>query len=208
MAADTENPKKKFDRTWLYVGAFFVLGWVVVLYFFGGNLITSEYLEDGLPPVQMADFSWEMLDLEGKPVSFSKYKGKTIVLNIWATNCGPCVMEMPSIAKLASDPRLRDVAFLCVAGDESAEPVKQFISGKNWPMTMLRVESAPPVFMTDAIPATFIIAPDGKIVTTVMGAEDWDNAKVLEMLMELSKPNPPAPGSAPKGSPTTPTPVS
>ena len=49
-----------------------------------------------------ADFDWTVLDLEDQPVSFSKFKGKTVFLNFWATWCGPCVREMPSIDSLAA----------------------------------------------------------------------------------------------------------
>ena len=198
MALATESPKQKPDRTWLYAGAFFALSWVVVLIFFGGDLITAEYAADEASPVVMADFVWPMKDLEDHPADFSKYKGKTVFLNIWATSCGPCVKEMPSIAKLASEPRLRDVAFLCVSTDESAEPVKEFLRGKAWPMTMLRADTAPEVFRTEGIPATFIIAPDGTIASSILGAEEWDDPKFVAMLMKLSAPKPPAADSPAK----------
>lgn len=201
MALGTESQKKKPDRTWLYAGAVFALFWVVVLFFFGGDLITAEYLEDSVPPVQMADFSWKLKDLQENPVELSRYRGKTIFMNIWATNCGPCVKEMPSIATLASDPRLRDVAFLCIASDETAEPVKEFLRGKNWPMTMLRAEDAPEVFRTEGIPATFVIGPDGAIVASTVGAREWDDPKVVDMLAKMVQPKPPAPDSKGKDEP-------
>ena len=201
MASGTENSKGKSKRTWLFLGAAFAVFWGAILFFFGGDLITSEYLEDSLPPVPTADYSWKLKVLQEKPVELSQYKGKTIFMYIWATNCGPCVKEMPSIAKLASDPRLRDVAFLCIAGDESAEPVKAFLQGKNWPMTMLRAEDAPEVFRTEGIPATFVIGADGSIVASTVGAREWDDPKVVEMLVQMVAAKPPT--SAPNpGSPT------
>ncbi len=67
-----------------------------------------------------ADYDWSLMDLDGQPVSFAKFKGKTVFLNIWATWCGPCVGEMPSIAKLARNPRLQDknIEFVCVSTDD------------------------------------------------------------------------------------------
>ena len=81
-------------------------------------------------------------------------------LNVWATWCGPCVQEMPSIARLADDPRLKgkDIAFVCVSIDQSSAAVRTFLEGRPWRMSFFRAEDIPPVFSTDGIPATYIIA--------------------------------------------------
>ena len=72
-------------------------------------------------------------------MQFSRFKGKTVFLNIWATWCGPCVGEMPSIARLAENPRLKgkNIEFVCVSTDDSTDKVVRFLRGKNWPMTVL-----------------------------------------------------------------------
>ena len=69
-----------------------------------------------------ASYDWTFLDLERPAGDVRPFKGKTVFLNIWATWCGPCVKEMPSIARLAEDPRLKDkgIAFVCVSIDESS----------------------------------------------------------------------------------------
>ena len=70
-----------------------------------------------------ADYDWSPVDLNDQPVPFSRFKGKTVFLNFWATWCGPCVSEMPSIEELAKNPRLRDknIAFVCVSRDVSTD---------------------------------------------------------------------------------------
>ena len=84
-------------------------------------------------------------DLDDRPVHFSKFKGKPLFLNIWATWCGPCVQEMPSIARLAENPRLKGkgIQFVCISTDESSAAVRRFIDGKNWSMTFLRADRLP-----------------------------------------------------------------
>jgi hypothetical protein len=62
-------------------------------------------------------------------------------------------------------------------------------------MTFLRAEKLPSVFLTDGIPATFIIAPDGRIAATEVGAADWDAPEVVEFLAKLAGPS--AAGPAP-----------
>ena len=83
---------------------------------------------------QPADYDWSLLDLNDQPVSFAKFKGRPVFLNIWATWCGPCVREMPSIAALAADPRLegKNIEFVCVSTDDSTEAVRRYLEGKNW----------------------------------------------------------------------------
>ncbi len=174
-------PRPKPDRSWLYIVIAFVGFWIVYLAFFApGNRRPLESSAIDVP----ADYDWAAEDLHGQPVSFSQFKGKTVFLNIWATWCGPCVGEMPSIARLAENPRLKDrnIEFVCVSTDDSTEKVSRFVRDKNWAMTVLRSTSFPPVFTTEAIPATFIISPAGRIVAAEVGASDWDTPETLAFL--------------------------
>jgi thiol-disulfide isomerase/thioredoxin len=173
--------KPRPDRSWIIIALVFLGFWVVYLTFFApGNRQPLEGSGIDLP----ADYNWTLADLSEQPVQFSRFKGKTVFLNIWATWCGPCVGEMPSIARLADNPRLKDknVEFVCVSTDDSIDKVVQFVRDKNWPMTVLRARSLPPVFTTEAIPATYIITPDGRIVAAEVGANDWDRADVVAFL--------------------------
>ena len=136
---------------------------------------------------QPAAYSWRLTDLDGQPVEFGDYKGKTVFLNIWATWCPPCVAELPSIGRLAANPKLKNVAFLCVALAEPADAVKGFLKGKNLPMTFLTAEDTPAVFSTQGIPATFLIASDGRVAASQIGGADWDNPEVVALLVSLGK---------------------
>jgi thiol-disulfide isomerase/thioredoxin len=168
------------QRNWLYLGLAFLVVWSIVVLRFNprGNP----------PPTGPADYNWQLHDLDAKPVDFARYKGKTVFLNIWATWCPPCVREMPSIAALASNPKLKDVAFVCVSVDDAPEPIKQFLSGKDWPMTVLHAgqNPMPRVYQTDGIPATFLIGPDGIIASSEIGSTDWNDPKVVALLESLS----------------------
>ena len=101
---------------------------------------------------------------------------------------------MPSIDKLARNPRLqgKNIEFVCVSTDESTEAVRQYVAGKNWSMTILRTDKVPSVFYSDGIPATFVIAPDGRIAAFEVGAADWNEPHVVEFLEKLAAP----PGAA------------
>jgi len=177
--------EKSPARIWWLVGAAFVLFWFAYLTFFGPRR-HADLEHSGTD--QPADYSWTIMDLGDRPVSFSAFQGKPVFLNIWATWCGPCVAELPSIARLARDPRLanKGVAFVCVSTDESSQAVSRFLKDKDWPMTFLRAEKIPPVFYSDGIPATFLIGADGRIAAVQIGSVEWDDPKVVAFLEKLA----------------------
>ena len=174
------------NRTWLYLAGGFVALWVLYLIFLGPRP-RARLENSGMS--QPAAYDWSLYDLDDRPVSFSRFKGKPLFLNIWATWCGPCVGEMPSIAKLAHEPRLsgKNIEFVCVSTDESSAAVRRFLEGKNWNMTFLRADTLPLVFRTEGIPATFLIARDGRIAASEIGAADWHEPAVVSFLTKLAE---------------------
>jgi thiol-disulfide isomerase/thioredoxin len=164
----------------------FAIFWIFCLVFFVRSPVAPL---DNSGMSQPADYTWSLLDLDDRPVPFSRFKGKTVFLNLWATWCGPCVREMPSIARLAQDPRLKgkSIEFVCVSVDNSSDVVRQFLAARpEWTMTVLRADKIAPVFSTDGIPATFLIAADGRIAANVIGGAEWDEAHVVEFLDKLA----------------------
>ena len=186
------EPSPKPDRTWLMVALAFVVLWTLYLVLLGPKRPAVTLENSGMS--QPAAFDWQARDLKDQPVSFSRFKGKPVFLNIWATWCGPCVQEMPSIARLAEDPRLKGkgIEFVCVSVDDSTDSVRLFLEGRSWSMTFLRAEGLPAVFSTQGIPATFIIAADGRIAASQVGSDNWDSPQVVELLEKLAAPPPPA----------------
>jgi thiol-disulfide isomerase/thioredoxin len=184
------EPRIKNDRAWWFVA----LGFLIAFGLFRSVLLPR--MKGGLPPPRLAisaeprkaDFQWAVHDLNDVPVPFSRFQGKAIFLNIWATWCPPCVAELPSISRLAADPRLKEVAFVCVAIDDAPAAVRDFVHGKGWPMTILHATSLPDVFITEGIPATFLIDPDGRIVAAEVGGADWNDPPVIAFLEKLARP--------------------
>ncbi len=187
------GPTSRNRRIRLVVVAALALTWLAYLWAFGPRVGTGT-LEPpalrGLGLTRPAEFAWALRDLDEAPVDFARFRGRPILLNLWATWCPPCVEEMPSIALLANHPGLKakGVAFVCVSVDESAEALRRFVKGKPWAMTILRATSIPPAFQTEGIPATFLIAPDGLIVAAEIGSARWDDPSVVAFLEKLAVP--------------------
>jgi len=179
-----DEPRARREPNWLIILGGLLALWLVLLRFLGPGPPSDFSVSERKTP---ADYDWTLHDLDGQPVSFSKYQGKAVFLNIWATWCGPCVREMPSIARLANSPRLKDknIEFVCVSIDDSIEAPRRFVVGKEWPMTVLHASSLPRMFLTDGIPATFILSPDGNLVSTTIGGQEWDGENVVSELEKL-----------------------
>jgi thiol-disulfide isomerase/thioredoxin len=181
----TESSRKP-GRDWLLAAMAFLIFWIGYLIVLAPRPAVESLENSGIS--QPAAYDWPVLDLKDEPVSFSRFKGKTVFLNIWATWCPPCVKEMPSIARLAENPRLRDkgIEFVCVSVDESTDMVRRFLGGRTWSMTFFRTEKLPAVFMTGGIPATFLITPDGRIAAAQVGADEWDRPQVVDFLEKIA----------------------
>ena len=186
-AAPATEPQGKPTRILLYAALGFLVFWFTYLTFFGPK--RPARLENS-GSSQPAEYDWTVLDLDDQPVAFSKFKGKTVFLNFWATWCSPCVGEMPSIDALAKDPRLKgkSIEFLCVSTDEDAQSVRSFLKGKDMGMTFLRVQNGkvPPVFHSEGIPTTFLISAEGRIAASEVGSADWHEPRVVEFLLKLA----------------------
>jgi thiol-disulfide isomerase/thioredoxin len=191
MQPQPSIPSPSSTRKWLAAGLALTIAWAVFAFSARSMLGVDEI---GPPILQMSDlprpaeFRWTLEDLDGKPVEFAQFKGRTILLNIWATFCPPCIEELPSIARLAASPELkgRDIAFVCVSTDENPETLRRFMKNKDWDVTVLRATSIPPNFLTDGIPATFLITPSGRVAAAELGPAKWDDVSVVAFLQRLS----------------------
>jgi len=186
---DPETSKPSASRSvagWILGGI--VVVWAIVMMVFA-NRGPNEPPDLSKPAVSSTavDYDWSLTDLDGRTVPFSEFKGKTVFLNFWATWCGPCVAEMPSIDTLASETSLKDVVFLGVSVDEDLDAIKRFVATQSPKFRVLRPKGdVPDQLMTEGIPATFIISPGGEIVTAHVGSASWDAPEVVALLERLS----------------------
>jgi thiol-disulfide isomerase/thioredoxin len=117
-------------------------------------------------------------DSQGKEVRLSDFKGKVVVVNFWATWCGPCVIEMPTLAKLAADYQGKDVVVIPVSVDKPEEEAKaKAFIGKHAPLPFyitrnlaLSYAVKPPA---QGMPTTIVYGRDGIEKARVAGEADW-----------------------------------
>ena len=120
--------------------------------------------------------NFTLKNLDGKEISLSQFRGKHVLINFWATWCGPCKIEMPSLEALYERFKDRNFVLLAISNDMfGANIVKPFVKAHNinFPVLLdqrLKVSNA---FGVVSLPTTFMIDPQGKIIGALFGAEDW-----------------------------------
>jgi peroxiredoxin len=178
-----------------YVAAVLVLGLVVAL---------AWANREGLRPVEVGGPAPEInaRDLEGNPVSIADYRGRVVLLNIWATWCTPCKEEMPSMQGLYDRLQGEDFEILAVSidapfGQQDAVgrvggDLEAFADSLGLTFSILHDPSGKiqETYQTTGVPESFVIDRGGVIFKKVAGATEWDapqNVQLIQRLLEGSE---------------------
>jgi len=127
----------------------------------------------GTPAAQFA-----LKDLNGKPVTSTSLRGKVVVLDFWASWCGPCRETMPEVEKLHREFKDKGLVVFGV-NDEEAETARQFIqkNGYTFPTLLDEGSELSDQYGVQAIPQTLIIDRDGKVFAHFFGTGEGENLR-------------------------------
>lgn len=119
---------------------------------------------------QVPNFSFK--DIDGQQHQFSQYRGKWVIVNYWATYCGPCVAELPALNSIAKRFKDRVVVLGMEAGETPTDELQAFAQDHQlaYPIVPTSEDTLFKLGMVMGVPTTFIVNPEGKIVDTHMGA--------------------------------------
>jgi len=128
-------------------------------------------------------------DLAGKPVDLRDLKGRVVLVNFWATWCEPCRAEMPSFERLRASLESQRVAVLAVNLAEPEARIRRFLDTMplRYPILLDRDGTTARAWQARVLPATYVIAPDGKIRYRHLGELDWSSPEVRELILKLLK---------------------
>lgn len=126
--------------------------------------------------------------LDGPPLDLAAYRGRVLVLNVWATWCAPCREEMPSLQRLSErfDPERLVVVGLTV--DEDTNLAREFLLkyGIRFPIASDPAGGvAEGLLGVTAYPDTFVVAPDGTLAERITGGRTWDGDEMVSLLSGL-----------------------
>jgi thiol-disulfide isomerase/thioredoxin len=141
-----------------------------------------------LTEIGSAPPNFELTDINNKSVKISDLKGSVVLVNFWATWCGSCVEEIPSMERmfrlLSGDSRFKVVTIL-YKDDLQRATGYMLQNGYTFPVFLNPDSSAEKTFSITGIPETFILDKKGILRHKVIGPEEWDTPRVLETLRTL-----------------------
>ncbi|MCL2270041.1 MAG: TlpA family protein disulfide reductase [Treponema sp.] len=119
--------------------------------------------------------------LGGEKAALSSYRGKVVILNFWATWCPPCRAEMPSMETLYQRYNKQGLEILAVDLGEDSNTVQMFIQSNRYtfPVMLDSDSKVGNAFGITAIPTTYIIDREGKIIGRIVGSIHWDTPQVF-----------------------------
>jgi thiol-disulfide isomerase/thioredoxin len=140
--------------------------------------------------VESFDYNFNIKTLAGETVDFTQFKGKVVFINLWATWCGPCRAEMPSIQKLYDQIDKEKIKFVILSldNDEDLPKIIKYVDKYDYSFPVYQPKGfLPSQLSVPSIPTTFIIDPNGNIVSKKVGATNFNTGKFKKYLEGLAE---------------------
>lgn len=125
--------------------------------------------------------------LDGKPITLAAFKGKPVLVNLWATWCGPCVKEMPSLDRLAKRSAGKLQVLVVNQTDDAAAIAKWWAPRQLNNLAAYRDEKGALGFdfETGVLPTTVLYDAEGKEIWRIVGGMDWDGPRANTLLADV-----------------------
>ena len=175
-------PKSK-----LLLGAMVAVALVIGLYFVNrywiAPAVKAQSKSDSAHPLAPA---FSLTDIDGQPLKLSNYQGKVVVLDFWATWCGPCRIEIPGFVDLQKRYGTQGFSMIGISMDDGPEPVVDFYKElqMNYPVAVGNSRLGELYGGIPGLPTTYLIGRDGRIYAKHVGATDLSvfEAEIKELL--------------------------
>ena len=166
---------------------------VIVLFLAAALAAATHYLGDEIFPVSIGmdapPVTGKTLDAAPRIKTLADYKGKVVLLNIWATWCGPCRDEMPSMEKLYKEFGSQGLEIVAVSVDDpgTEQTIRDFVKKYGITFEILHDpdKTTAQKYQVTGYPESFIIGREGTIRRKVFAAADWSSETNRTLLREL-----------------------
>lgn len=128
-------------------------------------------------------------DLHGKNATLPLATGKVLILNVWATWCGPCRHEMPSLERLAQTLDHNRFSVVGLSVDTDDHVVREFLIEREVGFTNYmdpEMAIANGIFGVRAFPSTLVFGPDGRLLEVIEGWREWDTGPMIRRMAALA----------------------
>ncbi len=149
--------------------------------------VQNFILADALEPAPALAFQ----DADGNALSLEDFRGQYVLLNLWATWCGPCKREMPSLDRLQASLGGQNFRVLALSEDRTGvEDVKAFfgeIGIENLVIYIDETASSSRKFGVSGLPGTILLDPQGNMVGRMIGPAEWDSPEAVALLSHFTQ---------------------
>jgi thiol-disulfide isomerase/thioredoxin len=156
---------------------------------FGTALVVKLWPQINLVGAGSSAPAFQATDLRtGRPARLADYRGRVVLLNVWATWCAPCLVEMPALERLSQRLGGRDFKIVAVSVDgESDSVVLAFARARGlsfdiWHDPSRAIER---IYQTSGVPESWVIERDGRIIKKVIGPAEWDSPVNVALIRRL-----------------------
>lgn len=161
------------------------------------GIVVYLTMRKGTPyPVEMGeygpDFTLPVLQ-SGSPsqdsIHLFEHRGHVVLVNFWATWCPPCVEETPSLEKLSTDLRSLGVEVIGISVDQDSTALNKFVDEYHisFPVARDPNQTMAALYGTFKFPETYILDRDGRVAQKIVGARDWQDPQMLDLVEKLAR---------------------
>jgi thiol-disulfide isomerase/thioredoxin len=139
---------------------------------------------------QRADYPYPLplYTLDGRPANLRQFRGKAVLVNLWASWCPPCLAEMPGLQALYQKTDTAKVAFVLISLDANPNKARALLKRKGYTLPVFfPAAPLPAPFNSPSIPSTVILTPDGRLADRHDGMADYDTPAFRAALEKLTE---------------------
>lgn len=120
-----------------------------------------------------------------RTIELSKFRGRTVILNFWATWCPPCIVELPSLIQLHR--QMPDIVIIAISQDEDEDVYRHFLTQHHIDFLTVRDPTAriDRLYGTLQIPESYVIDRNGILRRKFVSAQDWTSPEIMTYLKKL-----------------------
>ena len=137
----------------------------------------------GVPPAP----TLVLPDMDGKTIDLTRYRGKVVLVNFWATWCPPCRKEFPSLGRVRKLFKAADFEVLAVNVGEDPDAVFSFAGSPEVPVLFDRDSQTMARWPVKGLPTTLVVDRQGRLALRAVGGREFDDPAIVGQLRELLK---------------------
>ncbi len=130
-------------------------------------------------------------DQDGKQYQLRDFRGKLLVVNLWASWCVPCITEMPSLSRLQRQMGAQGLQVITISQDRDERILPGFFQRlriDNLPLYIDTLNRIPKTWNVPGLPASYIVNAQGQAVARIFGSTQWDSPEMIQFLRQYLPP--------------------